>query len=276
MAEEHPRNGLRDRTEFARNLARRVGKQAMAALAPGARDALETRLKGPQDFVTAADKAAERTIRQALARAFPDDGFLGEETGGQAGANRLWVVDPIDGTANFMRGLPDWCVSLAFVADGRARIGVVYDAPFDTTYWAIEGQGAWAGAAPLPPGPDTPLDRALVMLGRSNRTGFSDYVAMLDVLHGAGADHRRCGSAALGLVRAAQGAADAYYEASLNAWDALAGALIAREAGCDLHMPPLSDFLAAPGPVLAARGALGAFILGAAPAAVRARLIPMA
>ncbi len=275
MAEEQTPTGLRERAEFARALARRIGKQAMAALEPGVRGALATQLKGPQDFVTAADKAAEAQLRRDLAARFPQDGFFGEETGGRTDAGALWVVDPIDGTANFMRALPEWCVSLAFVAQGRVRIGVVYDAPFDIVYWAIEGQGAWADAAPLPAGPDTPLEQSLAILGRSNRTGFSDYLAMLEALQGAGADHRRFGSAALGLVRVAQGAADAYYEASLNAWDALAGALIAREAGCALHMPPLGEFLAAPGPVLAARGALGAFILGAAPAAVRARLVPM-
>ncbi len=247
----------------------------MAALEPGAREALATRLKGPQDFVTAADKAAEERLRRDLAARFPGDGFFGEETGGRTDARALWVADPIDGTANFLRALPEWCVSLAYVAQGRVRVGVVYDAPFDVVYWAIDGQGAWADAAPLPTGPDTPLERSLAIIGRSNRTAFSDYLSMLEALQGAGADHRRFGSAALGLVRVAQGAADACYEASLNAWDALAGALIAREAGCALHMPPLAEFLDTPGPVLAARGELGAFILGAVPPAVRARLTPM-
>ncbi len=256
---------LQRRCEVARDLARRVGRQALQWRQDRQEAGAEARLKGPQDFVTAADGEAEEMLRRELSSAFPHDGFLGEESGGGQGAAGTWVVDPIDGTANFMRALPEWAVSLAHVEGGRVRLGVVYDAPHDKVYWAAEGQGAFVEDTPLRAVRRVETSRALVMLGRSNRTSLAGYIDVIQALQAHGAEHRRFGAAAMGLVRVAEGSVDAFFEASLNCWDALAGLLIAAEAGAVALAPPLQGFLAAPGPVLAGAPEIVTLLSGCVP-----------
>ena len=133
---------------------------------------------------------------------------MGEETGGAVGSSGLWVVDPIDGTTNFIRGFRHWGVSIAFVADGRVQIGVIYDAALDKVYSAILGIGAQKDGKPIRSSDVSDPTRAIAILGHSRRTSFEDYQAVARRLYEKGVDYRRMGAAAIGLVRVADGIAD--------------------------------------------------------------------
>jgi len=221
-------NELAARQRAAEAVARDAGQLARRYLDdPGA---LKVAFKGPQDVVTAADGAVERMIVAALGTAFPDDTFIGEEGGGAAGET-CWVIDPIDGTANFARGLPHWCVSIAFVASGRTEVGVIYDPNGDLLYSARGGAGAWRNAAPIRVSATDDLARATVDIGYSRRTGIPDFARIMTRLLERGVTVTQSQSAALGLARVADGRLDAYAERHLYAWDALAGLLLVEEAG---------------------------------------------
>lgn len=238
------RNDLGARVEAAITVARRAGQDAAAFRARGLSHDLHVESKGLQDFVTIADRTAEKMIRDALMGAFPLDSFIGEEGGGYSGRQGTWVVDPIDGTTNYIRGLRHWGVSIAFVVGGEIEIGVIYDATQDAVFHALRGQGAYKNGLPISVAPTTDPESAMAILGYSRRTAFDDYLAVLKQLHDRGIDHRRMGAAAIGLVRVAEGVADLYYERHLNAWDILAGIRIAQEAGASIWTPPLSRLLA--------------------------------
>jgi myo-inositol-1(or 4)-monophosphatase len=187
----------------------------------------------PIDFVTEMDIAAEKLITGFLAEHRPDDGFLGEEGASTAGTSGVrWVIDPLDGTVNYLYGLPTWAVSIAAERDGETVVGVVAAPMRRETYRAVLGGGAYADDKPLRCRPAPPLDQALVS------TGFN-YVAAVRTHQADVAqrliprlrDIRRSGSAAVDLCDVAAGRLDGYYERGLNAWDLAAGDLIAREAG---------------------------------------------
>lgn len=189
------------------------------------------------DIVTEADRETERFIRAALADARPGDGILGEEEGGGvSGSSGLhWIVDPIDGTVNFLYGLPDWAVSIAVEVRGRIVAGVVNAAARGEVYTASEGGGAWLAGERLRCNPAAPLGQALVA------TGFGYDAALraeqAEVLTGVlprVRDIRRGGSCAVDLCSVASGRVDAYYERGVNYWDYAAGGLIAAEAGATL------------------------------------------
>jgi myo-inositol-1(or 4)-monophosphatase len=249
---DKPALDLTARLTLACDVARRVGREARDFRETGGSAALLVENKGLQDFVTVADKHAEDTIRSEFGNAFPEDGFMGEESGGATTAAGFWVVDPIDGTTNFVRGFRHWGVSIAFVAQGAVQLGVIYDAALDKVYSAQAGVGAFKDGLPIRASAVTDPAQAIAILGHSRRTSFADYQAISARLHGLGIDYRRMGAAAIGLVRTADGISDLYYEAHLNAWDVLAGALIAREAGADVYLPPLAELLDDGGPVIAA------------------------
>jgi len=241
---------LKARASRGASIARGVGRAASALRQEIGTGGLAVANKGVQDFVTIADQQAEESIRTAIARHFPGDGFMGEETGG-APTGAFWVVDPIDGTTNFIRGFRHWGVSMAFVAAGRVQVGIVYDAALDKVYTAVRGGGAFKERQPIQASKVTDPSRAIAILGHSRRTSFEDYLAVSRRLYEYGIDYRRMGAAAIGLVRVADGIADLYYERHLNGWDMLAGALIAHEAGADVAMPPLDEALTAGGAVIA-------------------------
>lgn len=248
-----PKSAFRSRLLRIENLVRAVGREAMKFRegAGTSLTALGVTSKGLQDFVSVADRRAEETIRQELSGAFPEDGFLGEETGGTSSTGGFWVVDPIDGTANYIRGLRHWGVSAAYVAGGAVRIGAVFDAANDRVYSATRGGGAFRDGVSISASGVSDPAQTLAIVGYSRRTGFDEYQAMTRRLHEMGIDYRRIGSAAVGLVRVADGIADLYYERHLNCWDVLAGALIAQEAGAVVSMPPLGEMLAKGGPAMA-------------------------
>lgn len=237
------------RYAFAQALAQSAGERALQLQRDDA--AISVANKGLQDFVTNADRECEALIRAAIARDFPDDGFVGEETGRTGGDGPVWVIDPIDGTNNYMRRLPDWGVSIALVADGEIMLGAIFDATTQTVFHARRGHGAFNGENRLAASTIDYPQTALALTGHSRRTAIGPYLDLLLKLHEQGFDHRRIGAAALGLLRVAEGKAELYYEAHLNCWDVLAGILIAEEAGAVVERPALADLLRLGGPVRA-------------------------
>jgi len=188
-------------------------------------------MKGPQDFLTETDGKVEAHIRAQLAATFPEDGFVGEETGASGEAARIWVVDPIDGTANFMRGIPHFCISIAFVDNGVTEIGGIANPAIGETYFARRGRGATRNGAPIRVAGTQGFDRASVEIGWSPRVPNQAYLDKVSLVLALGANVRRSGSGALGLAYVADGRSDAYAELHINAWDCLAGLLLVEEAG---------------------------------------------
>lgn len=190
----------------------------------------------PTDMVTEYDRASERLIVDALLLARPDDAIVGEEgtdTSGTSGVS--WLIDPIDGTTNFLYGLPGYAVSIAASLTGthHAAVGAVYVPATDELFAAIEGRGATLNGAPIGCSTTTALERALVATGfnyRSDRRAVQ--AARVAQLLPSIRDIRRLGAAAPDLCYVAAGRVDAYFEEHLGPWDLAAGELIAREAGC--------------------------------------------
>ena len=225
-------------------LAEQVAREAGAQL----REAFETDLRiatksSPTDLVSEADVAAERLIRDRLLAARPDDGLLGEEGSDTAGTSGLrWIVDPLDGTTNFLFGIPQWGVSIA-VEDGEGMLaGVVYDPMRDECWAARRGHEPTLDGAPL-----RPRERAGDLATALVATGFgyeADVRAAQAEISGRllprVRDIRRMGSAAIDLAWTAAGRYDAYYERGIKTWDYAAGALICEAAGLDvLHLNPV-------------------------------------
>ncbi len=202
------------------------------------------------DAVTAADRLAETMIREHIAASRPHDAVLGEEGGEVPGAPGVgatagtdwapvpdssvvrWIVDPLDGTVNYLYGLPGFAVSIAAEVDGVVVAGVVVDAVHGETYLASRGGGAWCNGEPLAVSTETDLARALVATGFGYDAGRrAAQAAVAAKLLPQIRDIRRFGAAAVDLCLAARGRVDAYYERGLNPWDYAAGALIAAEAG---------------------------------------------
>jgi myo-inositol-1(or 4)-monophosphatase len=189
--------------------------------------------KGQQDLVSEADRETEAVIKDRLSALFPDDGFVGEESGadGVDGRRGTWVVDPIDGTQPFLLGLPTWCVSIAHVRDGDITVGVIYNPVTDDLYAAQRGCGATWNGAPLRISGAQRLDEGLTGLGCSARTTPEDLGLIAERLRAAGGLFHRCGSGALTLAYVATGQLVGYVEMHINAWDCLAAILLVEEAG---------------------------------------------
>ncbi|MDR5826197.1 inositol monophosphatase family protein [Caballeronia sp. LZ043] len=196
--------------------------------------ALTFEFKGPQDYLTQTDGEAERLISARLTEVFPDDGFFGEETGPRINSTAdcgTWIVDPIDGTADFARGVPYFCVSIAFVQQAVTEIGVLYDPMLDELFVARRGHGATLNGKPIEASQAKDLSESIVELGWSPRVAFSRYACVLEKVHSKGAGVKRRGSGALGIAYVAIGRQDAYCELHINSWDAAAAVLLVQEAG---------------------------------------------
>ncbi|MGQ0677662.1 MAG: inositol monophosphatase family protein [Rhodospirillales bacterium] len=205
------------------------------------RGGIELTFKGPQDYLTQADAAVEKLVRRRLHDAFPGDRFFGEETGGETGPS-MWVVDPIDGTSNFARGIPHFCISIAYVLNNAPEIGVIYDPMADEMFEARRGAGARLNGWPMKTSNATQLDRCQIELGWSKRRPDADYLAMVKRVLDAGASFLRAGSGSLGIAYVADGRTDGYAELHINSWDCLAGIVMVKEAGGYAN-----DFLAGDG-----------------------------
>ncbi|MBB5790934.1 inositol monophosphatase family protein [Jiangella mangrovi] len=187
----------------------------------------------PTDVVTESDTAAEALIRSRLFAARPDDGFVGEEDGSVVGSSGVeWVVDPIDGTVNYLYGIPQYAVSIAASVDGVVVAGVVLNPASGELWTAVQGGGAFLDGRPVRVSSCTSLSLALVGTGFGYDAGRRARQAsvLLEVVPRV-RDIRRAGAAALDLCAVASGRLDAYYERGLNPWDLAAGGLIAAEAG---------------------------------------------
>lgn len=187
-------------------------------------------LKGPQDYLTETDGAVEKLIRSRFAEAFPEDGFFGEEGGGSRDGV-FWLVDPIDGTANFARGIPVFCISIAYVQNGVAEIGVIFDPMQQELFAARRRGGASLDGRSILASTITDPHLSTVEIGWSTRLPHETYVDAVARAKRAGCNVRRSGSGALALAYVAAGRMDAYGELHMNAWDAVAGQLLVREAG---------------------------------------------
>jgi myo-inositol-1(or 4)-monophosphatase len=201
--------------------------------------------KGARDLVSEADVEVESLIRRRLESAFPEDGFLGEESGfrepgGDAG---LWVVDPIDGTQPFLSGLRTWCVSIAYLAAGRVRIGLVLNPPQDELFAGGVSQPATLNGQPIEPHPGSDLTDGLVFLGASPRVTADQVVPVLDRLMRAGGMYVRNGSGALGLCDVACGRLLGFVEPHINAWDCLGAIGVLESAGCRVNDYLVGDSL---------------------------------
>lgn len=172
----------------------------------------------------------ESHVRAAITVAFPQDGILGEEAGG-ALAERLWVIDPIDGTANFARGIPHFCVAISFCEKGETLLGAIFNPVTDEFYFARKGRGALKNGAPMSVAKTDSIANASVEIGWSPRVATSDYLAAQERVFAKGANIRRGASGALAIAWVAEGRTDGYAEYYMNAWDCLAGLLMVREAG---------------------------------------------
>jgi myo-inositol-1(or 4)-monophosphatase len=230
--------------ELARSAAAEAG-QLLAARRPAGRPAVLGTKSSPTDVVTAMDRAAETLIRTRIAARRPGDAVLGEEggeSGGQPGHGRVrWIVDPLDGTVNYLYGLPDWSVSIAVEVQGTVVAGAVVAPERGEEFCAMLGAGAWLWQArggppvPLKCTAQVPLAQALIGTGfgyeaRRRQVQGEVVAAVLPQVR----DVRRGGSAAIDLCSVAAGRLDGYYERGTNYWDIAAGGLIAAEAGAQV------------------------------------------
>ena len=226
--------------------ARRVGRGLLKDF--GEVENLQVSAKGPGDFVSRADREAERVIREALIEARPTYGFLGEERAEIEGEDptRRWIVDPLDGTTNFLHGLPHWAVSIALEHKGRIVAGVIYDPIKDEMFFAEKGEGAWMNQSRLRVSGRNRMIECIFATGLpfGGRRDLPETLKDLGRLLPACAGVRRWGSAALDLAYVAAGRYDGYWERALNPWDMAAGLIIVREAGGFVEpIDPAGDIL---------------------------------
>lgn len=234
---------LDSRFTFGARLVEEAGALAMGYFQ--SLGSLTIKSKGPQDMASEADLNTEILIRDRLAQAFPEDAFLGEETGRSEAvseARGIWVVDPIDGTQPFVSNMPNWCVSIAFVLDGRVELGFVAAPARGELFIGRRGQGATLNGAPIRVRPEARLTNGLTGLGYSSRVGAATLLPLLEKLLEAGGMFFRNGSGALMLCDVACGRLLGYVEPHINSWDCLAGLCLIEAAG-----GTVSDFLAEDG-----------------------------
>lgn len=244
------------------NLMLKAARRAGKSLVKDFREVenLQVSTKGPGDFVSKADREAEKIIKEELMGGRPTYGWLGEESAPEAGADptRRWIIDPLDGTTNFLHGMPHWAISIALEHKGEIVSAVVFDAAKDELYWAEKGAGAWMN------------DRRLRVSGRRNMheavfaTGvpfgikktLPATLADLARLMPACAGVRRWGAASLDLAYVAAGRYDGYWERELKPWDIAAGILLVKEAGGIVQAVRDGDDILEKGAVLCANDPL--------------------
>ncbi|KPF69270.1 hypothetical protein IP84_05055 [beta proteobacterium AAP99] len=220
--------------------------------------------KSPRDFVSRVDREAEAAILDVLTQHFPDHALLAEETGAQGSAHSpwQWVIDPLDGTTNFLHGVPAYAVSIALTHAGESQVAVVLDVAHAETFTAVRGGGAQLNGSPIHVTPCARLDESLIGTGFAFRPDqdFDLYTRLFKAVAQRTAGLRRPGSAAIDLAWVACGRYDGFFEVGLKPWDMAAGHLLVTEAG-----GRVSDFdglgltrngVLAPSPLLASNGAL--------------------
>ncbi|GAB1037520.1 inositol-1-monophosphatase [Shewanella algae] len=213
--------------------ARAAGQTIMRAYTE--LDRIEVDAKGVNDFVTSVDKEAEAAIIYQIRKSYPDHSIVGEENGENRGTNQdyLWIVDPLDGTNNFVNGVPHFAVSIAMQYKGKTEVAVVYDPIRDELFSAVRGKGAKLNDFRIRVNNVSDLGASLVATGFpfKARQHTETYMKLFGETFSLCADLRRAGSAALDLAYVAAGRVDAFFELGLKPWDIAAGDLIVREAG---------------------------------------------
>jgi myo-inositol-1(or 4)-monophosphatase len=239
-----------DRFDFARTV---IAEAADLALSFHRQlGTLTVERKGPQDLVSEADRSVESLIRERVRSRYSDDGFVGEELGRVAAANGVWVVDPIDGTQDFLLDFPTWCVSIAFVVDGSIAFGLITCPSTGDRYSARRGAGAYLNDQTIRVSNAQSLADGVTSIGYSPRTRPDEIAVIVERLAAGGGAMRSIGSGAMMIVWVATGQCLGYTETFINAWDCLAALCVVAEAGGRTN-----DFLgeygpAGSGPVIAA------------------------
>ena len=220
------------------NIAIKAARAAGAIINRGSQDLdiLKISHKGPNDFVSEVDQAAEAVIIETLLQAYPQHGILAEESGREHGAKHsefVWIIDPLDGTTNFLHGFPVYAVSIALAFRGQVQQAVVYDPTRNDLFYASRGRGAYLNDRRLRVSKRTRLSDSLIGTGFPFRRGdsFQRYVKMFETVMQNCAGVRRPGAAALDLCYVAAGWYDGFFETGLNPWDMAAGSLMITEAG---------------------------------------------
>ncbi|MGB8327654.1 MAG: inositol monophosphatase family protein [Steroidobacteraceae bacterium] len=212
--------------------ARRAG-EIIARAVPRVED-LEVTVKGRNDFVTEVDRVAEREIIATIRRSYPEHAFLGEESGATGEHETTWIIDPLDGTTNFLHGFPTYCVSIACERGGRLEHAVIYDPMRQELFTASRGDGAQLDGKRIRVSKRRELEGSLIATGfpfRGESEHVDAYLAMMKAVMRDTAGIRRAGSAALDLAYVAAGRVDGFWEIGLQPWDTAAGALLIQEAG---------------------------------------------
>jgi len=232
-------DATQDRFEFASRLIDEAGELAFSYF--DRLSSLTIKMKGVQDMASEADLDTERLIRDRLKAAFPEDGFFGEETGRAEveGAAGLWVVDPVDGTQPFISGMSSWCVSIAFVADGKLEMGFVASPARRETFVGRCGRGSTLNGARIEVRRASKLTDGIVGVGYSPRVKPDEFLPMFGRLLHAGGMFYREGSGALTLCSVAAGRLIGYVEPHINSYDCLGALAVIDGAG-----GKISDFLA--------------------------------
>lgn len=239
-----------DRLDFAKSLTKQAGEKATTYF-QSIGDLL-IQQKGVQDLVSNADLEVETFIRERLSKIYPDDGIVGVEhcdTEGTSGYT--WVIDPIDGTANFVAAIPSWCVVLACVHEDQTKIGVVFEPSHNEMFWAVLGGGAFINDDAIKVSPSTSLGTGSTGVGMNGRTATNQTVSYIGKLVQQGGVFYRNASGALMLSYVAAGRLIGYAEPHMNAWDCLAGQLLIAEAGGSIEAQGADDMLANGGRVIA-------------------------
>ncbi|MEJ5126771.1 inositol monophosphatase family protein [Comamonas sp. MYb21] len=220
------------------NMAIKAARAAGAIINRAALDVESVRVSTKQvnDFVTEVDQASEQAIIETLLTAYPDHGILAEESGNEYGnprSNHIWIIDPLDGTTNFIHGFPVYCVSIALAVNGRVEQAVVYDPTRNDLFTATRGRGAFLNERRIRVSKRTQLRDTLITTGFPFRPGdnFKQYMAMLGDVMQRTSGVRRPGAAALDLAYVAAGFSDGFFETGLSIWDVAAGSLLVTEAG---------------------------------------------
>lgn len=201
-------------------------------------DQLQVSKKGPADFVSAADIRTEKILREELAHARPGFGFLMEESGEEAGEdpNRRWIIDPIDGTTNFLHGIAHFAISIAAEENGEITAGLIFEPINEELFWAEKGQGAFLNDRRIRVSSRGQLSHSLFatgipFMGRGTQEDHDRFAAEMKAVMAVSAGIRRFGSAALDLAYVAAGRYEGFWETGLKPWDMAAGILLVREAG---------------------------------------------
>jgi myo-inositol-1(or 4)-monophosphatase len=239
------------RLRFGQAIAVEAGQQARERYLR--RHELKIENKGVQNFVSEADRLCELTISRAIAGAFPADSIMGEEHGLlERGKEALWVIDPIDGTTNFLRGLPLWCVSISLMEEREPVAGIIYNPVTGELYSARKGGGAWLNGKRIEVSMTTRLDRARIGIAFSYRRSLEQHMRVVSACFEAHCEFTRLGSSALGMAYAADGRLDGFWASHAFAWDIAAGMIIMREAGGWVSDFMADDGLASGNTILAA------------------------